>query len=318
MTVFIYEYVTAQGEHHDVRLGCSPSLVTEGRAMRDAIVEDFRRVPGVEVCTMTRADTQETFQSFASRCDDSLIIAPEFDGILETRCRWVIEAGGRLLGPSPKAVCLTADKLAMYHHFHSRGISTPTTWRPVDAPAQYPQVWKPQSGAGSQATFLIRNADEIEPAIKLAQQEGQDVGEMIVQPMLSGTPASVAFLAGRTSLVPFQPSYQWLSDDGRFRYRGGACPIEAGLVDRAINIAGSALKTIPGLLGYVGVDILLGENPSEDYVIEVNPRLTTSYVGLRHLANFNIAEAMLNIATAGPRRQLNGTMNECCFNRMEW
>ena len=50
---------------------------------------------------------------------------------------------------------------------------------------------------------------------------------------------------------------------------------------------------------------------SRDYAIEINPRLTTSYVGLRALAEFNIAEAMLRAATgklagaaqveAGPR-----------------
>jgi predicted ATP-grasp superfamily ATP-dependent carboligase len=30
-------------------------------------------------------------------------------------------------------------------------------------------------------------------------------------------------------------------------------------------------------------------------VIEINPRLTTSYVGLRRLARFNLAEALLRL-----------------------
>ena len=30
------------------------------------------------------------------------------------------------------------------------------------------------------------------------------------------------------------------------------------------------------------------------FVVDVNPRLTTSYVGLRRVANFNVAEAMVN------------------------
>ena len=37
----------------------------------------------------------------------------------------------------------------------------------------------------------------------------------------------------------------------------------------------------------------LGE---EDQVIEINPRLTTSYIGLRALAETNLAEAMLRVA----------------------
>ena len=35
---------------------------------------------------------------------------------------------------------------------------------------------------------------------------------------------------------------------------------------------------------------------SRDFAIEVNPRLTTSYVGLRALAEFNLADAMLKVA----------------------
>jgi predicted ATP-grasp superfamily ATP-dependent carboligase len=50
--------------------------------------------------------------------------------------------------------------------------------------------------------------------------------------------------------------------------------------------------------GYLGVDLLLGpaDDGSQDYVIEVNPRLTTSYVGLRALSETNVARAMLDVA----------------------
>jgi predicted ATP-grasp superfamily ATP-dependent carboligase len=52
------------------------------------------------------------------------------------------------------------------------------------------------------------------------------------------------------------------------------------------------------LSGYVGVDLILGNaaDGSKDIAIEINPRLTTSYVGLRALARFNLAEAMLALA----------------------
>ena len=48
----------------------------------------------------------------------------------------------------------------------------------------------------------------------------------------------------------------------------------------------------------MGVDLVLGRDPTgaEDFVIEVNPRLTTSYVGLRAAAKTNLAEAMLRVA----------------------
>ena len=48
----------------------------------------------------------------------------------------------------------------------------------------------------------------------------------------------------------------------------------------------------------MGVDLVLGREPdgSEDFVIEINPRLTTSYVGLRAAARSNLAEAMWHVA----------------------
>jgi hypothetical protein len=49
--------------------------------------------------------------------------------------------------------------------------------------------------------------------------------------------------------------------------------------------------------GYVGVDLILGNDPAggADRVLEINPRLTTSYVGLRAAAKTNLAEAMLAV-----------------------
>jgi predicted ATP-grasp superfamily ATP-dependent carboligase len=94
------------------------------------------------------------------------------------------------------------------------------------------------------------------------------------------------------------PAAQRLCDDGRFRYLGGAVPLPADLSQRAVQAATRAIATIPDISGYVGVDLVLGlaEDGSEDAVIEINPRPTTSYVGLRALAEANLAEALLHIA----------------------
>ncbi len=60
-----------------------------------------------------------------------------------------------------------------------------------------------------------------------------------------------------------------------------------------------------GLRGYVGVDLVLAED--KPFVIDVNPRLTTSYVGLSGAAGFNVAEAMMNAVLKNklPDRQEN-------------
>ena len=63
----------------------------------------------------------------------------------------------------------------------------------------------------------------------------------------------------------------------------------------ARNLARRAVNAIPGAKGYLGVDMILGNDPagSEDVVIEVNPRLSMSYIGLSALCQGNIASAIL-------------------------
>src|SRR5262245_43646422 len=100
MRVFVYEYLTALG------IGSDPadplhSIYREGRAMRDAVADDFERIPGVEVRTLGRVrpdDERGHFRDAVRECDRTLLIAPEFDGILAERCQWVYLDLGRLLG----------------------------------------------------------------------------------------------------------------------------------------------------------------------------------------------------------------------------
>jgi predicted ATP-grasp superfamily ATP-dependent carboligase len=94
------------------------------------------------------------------------------------------------------------------------------------------------------------------------------------------------------------PCRQRLSDDGSFIYLGGSLPLPAALEARAIRLAEHVSAALPPWRGYLGIDLVLGRDRSgaDDCVIEVNPRLTTSYVGLRAAYASNLALAMLDIA----------------------
>ena len=58
----------------------------------------------------------------------------------------------------------------------------------------------------------------------------------------------------------------------------------------ACELAQRAVALVPGLRGYVGVDLVLGEETC--WLIEINPRVTTSYVGLRRVVGLNMAAAI--------------------------
>jgi predicted ATP-grasp superfamily ATP-dependent carboligase len=309
MRVFLYEYTCAAGESD------SSALRAEGAAMLRALWEDFGRIPGVTPVTLPgefgsldipdratrppRGREEEAFRFLAAAADYTVVVAPEFNNLLETRCRWVVESGGRLLGPSPAAVALAADKIALSRFLRKHGVPAPES-RTADghqaADLPFPVVWKPRHGAGSQATFLVHSGRELAQCAARARSEGWS-GEAIVEAFLPGQPASVAFLIGPGHEVALLPARQQLSADGRFRYRGGSLPLEPPLAEQAVRLGRRAVRAVPGLSGYVGVDLVLGAaaDGSEDRVIEINPRLTTSYVGLRAAARANLAALWLRI-----------------------
>ncbi len=311
MHIFLYEYVCAGGGGPT-----AAPLLPEGWAMLAALLEDFGGLAGVTVETMlgreflasgktppagvvvhevANGEEEATFRQLAAAADRTLVVAPECDDVLPERLLWLEAAGGRSLGSTVEAARLAGDKLRLAGLLRDRGVPTPYTvpW-PGGAPS-YPAVCKPRHGAGSQATFLVRDEDELRRAAGQARAEGCG-GELIVQPFVPGEPASVAFLIGPGRRLALPAVSQRLTHDGRFHYLGGRLPLAADAAERAASLAARAVDAVEGLRGYVGVDVVLGRAADGDAVMEINPRMTTSYVGLRALARFNLAGALLAVA----------------------
>lgn len=314
--VFLYEYITGGGTF-SARSQTTPtgSLLREGAAMARALAEDFARVPGVQISLLqdTRlADLRlssgnivevraaeaerEAIRELSKQADKTVLIAPELEGILLDRCRLAESAGARLLSPPTAFVQLASDKTRTAEQLRQHEIPVPSavTLRPgqrlpIDFP--YPAVIKPSDGAGSAGVqFVANESSEYEIAF-----DGQ-ISRL--EELCHGKQASVAVLCGPRETVALPPCSQRISDDGRFRYLGGRAPLDRILWQRARQLALAAIEALPPTVGYVGVDLILGDDIDgrDDVVIEVNPRLTTSYVGLRALCRTNLAAAMLAVA----------------------
>ena len=87
------------------------------------------------------------------------------------------------------------------------------------------------------------------------------------------------------------------SPNGASSYEGGSVPFDHWLKQEAFSVSQKIVESFPGLRGYVGVDFVLTEH--KVFVVDVNPRLTTSYVGLRKVAGFNVAQALLDAVLKG-------------------
>ncbi len=251
-----------------------------------ALVEDAK---ALEDATYQIAASPQELIEVAPNFDWCVIVAPETDEILSDFVRELRPFQAKLLGPNLAATQLATDKLTLANFWTQHGVSTPRTWafNPVDwEDDHFPVVVKPRDGVGSQATQLIPMGDY--PSEEMLAWEG----DLIVQEYHKGIPASVSFLCGPNGNVPLLPFRQILSDDGTFQYLGGEI-LEPELHERAIRIASQALENLTGLQGYVGVDIVLGKT---DVAIEINPRLTTSYVGLRVASEKNLLAGMIAVA----------------------
>jgi predicted ATP-grasp superfamily ATP-dependent carboligase len=316
MQVFLYEHITAGGL---LVGGETPggSLLREGGAMLAALAADVAAVPGAAATVLwderlprpeqpsasvvpvdNAAQQERAFRRLSAASDWTIVIAPEFEGILLDRCRMVLDSGGRLLGPSPDVVQLASDKQATADYLSAAGLSVPhgsslRTSQRLPGDFAYPAVLKPRDGAGSQGVRLIRSADDMPNAPWPARLEEFCPGE----------PASVAVIGGPRGPLVLEPCRQHLSGDGLFTYQGGSLPLPPTQAERARRLGQSVAAALPPFVGYLGIDLVLGPDSGvKDRVIEVNPRLTTSYVGPRLAVEQNLAAVMIDLAQGGQPR----------------
>jgi predicted ATP-grasp superfamily ATP-dependent carboligase len=243
---------------------------------------------------------------FAATADWTIVIAPETDGALYDRCQWVESASGRLLGAASTLVGLLGNKHRTAEHLRKFGLPVPsgTDWRPggFNIRLSSPLVVKPLDGAGSQNTYLLRDQQTLDALlVDLANRHGRQRSWRI-EAFRRGAPVSLLALCGPTGLFLLPPCSQKIKLDTTITYHGGVYPVHPGLVLQAVRLARGALKRIPTLLGFIGIDMVLGDDPDgrDDCIIEINPRLTTSYVGLREASRTNLAQAMLDVAAGIP------------------
>lgn len=306
MRVFVFEYFSGGG---CTGMPMVASLLAEGDMMLSAVAADLLKSDASQVMVMrdprlerphpsldvywVEGDWRMTWRECLSLADAVLPIAPETDGILEALCREVQRSGCLLLNSNARAVALATSKRQTLQALRWSGVPAVDFCLPHQVAALPPGalVVKPDTGVGCQGVRVLSGAEAL--AGLLAQEPRQD---WLIQPYVEGTAISLSLLVGGECVCLLGANLQRVVQvDDRLELLG--CVVNGWRGERAalLELAQAVCKAIPGLFGYVGIDLVITEQGP--LVLEVNPRITTSYVGLSRSTGINVAEHLLHLAT---------------------
>jgi len=342
--VLVYEYFSGGG--------CPPGqlprgLAAEALGMLWALLHDFRswgavrtltaldsrfehRIPGLDRTTLpadliipVTPDTQaNVFTDLLRQCDAVLIVAPETDGILSRLTAQAESLGIPLLGSSAAAVAIAGDKVACARLFENNALPAPrtliTTFIGAAEAAReigYPLVIKPQDGVSGAGVCLVNTPSDLPSALEILRRE-TDHDPILLQTFIQGVHASVSLLVSAGHSLPLSLNRQYIAPGSPFEYLGGEIPLAHSAANRALGLAQSAIALVPGLQGYVGVDLVL--SGSDCWLIEINPRLTTSYVGLRQVSQLNLAQAIWNACRHGVLPVATSLQGQVAFTKDDY
>lgn len=271
MKILAAEYAVGKGVNE---------FMLEGKAMLGVLVKSFVKC-GHEVfypstgsvldsgtAVMTR-EFETEIAKIAKKCDAGLIIAPdEMLGDLTE----IVEENTANLGCPSGSVRLCADKLKCTRTLEKANIPVPETIESGDYNGDY--VIKPRYGCASDGIYRSKKGNLKE--------------DLIATKFIEGKHLSVSLITGKTQLL-VSVNRQLIEMKHNISYKGGEVGFSCERNDELVETAKKVSKIL-GCRGYSGIDIVLGDKP---YVVDVNPRPTTSIIGISKVLEVEIADLIL-------------------------
>jgi predicted ATP-grasp superfamily ATP-dependent carboligase len=267
MKVLLAEYAS----FHD------PALAPEGAAMLGVLSASFSRA-GYEVITPGKGDFAGEIGRLAPACDMGLVIAP--DHLLPGYTK-ILEDNTHNLGCSSLVTAVCANKVMTGRILGQHGVPVPGkagTGR---------HVVKPVMGCGSAG---VRVTESPPGEDEFAQEfiDGEHLSASLVCSRNTGE--ACLYYTGKPPL-PLALNRQLIGiEGGQFSYLGGETPVDHPRGGEILDVARKAV-TVLGCQGYAGVDMVLADRA---YVVDVNPRITTSVVGITAVMEEEIARILVD------------------------
>ena len=345
MKVIVYEHGSGGGYAGQP---IPPAVLSEGFGMLRSIVADFKAA-GHEVTVLLDArisklnpplDAESVvpifypkepakFLSSIAKINDALyIIAPETGKTLQSFVELAEKTKKTSLNCESNAIEKVADKAVFYETLQKLAVTPKTVILNLDdglAKAKqkvkkelgYPVVLKPADGISCSGLSLVNEEAQLAKAVAKISAECSSK-RFIAQEFVRGEAASVSLLSTGKKAMALSLNKQNIilaSSDAISSYQGGIVPFDHWLKQEAFKVAEKVAEAFSGLRGYVGIDFVLTEH--KPFVVDINPRLTTSYIGLRKVAGFNVAQALVNAVLEGRLPTKTENCGVACFTKIE-
>lgn len=246
--------------------------------------------------TVVPLEDPESLDGLLDQADGIWPIAPEGEGLLEALCQRA-EARGKVLLSSPSAaVRITASKLETQRRFSLKGLpgipTEPLEFALIKGSGRWPRVIKPDDGAGSEDTMVVDGPAAVERFLANTSPR-----RWVLQPYVRGRAMSLStlFRSGEARLLSVN-AMAMTQKAGRFKLDG--LTVNLNLAPRLFawfeQLSSRIAAAFPELWGYAGIDFLWdGHGPR---LLEINPRLTSAFIGLGAALNDHPARWVLDLA----------------------
>ncbi len=244
------------------------------------------------------------------------IIAPEFSNILYNLTKIAKDNKKTVLSVDLEGICLGTSKLITYNFFLENKVNTPQTYAipfkkkfDLDFVLQKfttlrcPIIIKPEDGVGSESIFYFETKAQIIHFFEDSNEKLDLSRNYILQEYIDGEDLSASIINSVCSKKPETMNLIILSINAqnvKFKdsvndsiYLGGFTPVaDYELLKNSLE---KILKNmdLSSFQGYFGIDFIKKADNSIHF-IEINPRLTTSYIGIRNILEYNPLEVIFN------------------------
>lgn len=255
----------------------SPELAPEGAAMLATISESLERC-GYDVVMPEGSDFEGEIRRLAPGCDVGLVIAPDH---LLFRYTHLLEQFTHNIGCGSMNAAVCANKRQTAAILARNGIAVPPDAR------EGRRVVKPVMGCGAQG---VRLTDEEAGTDELAQTYlyGETLSVSLVGSRVSGNVCEY-YSGAPPLLLAINRQEIDIDGDGCLQYLGGETPVHPDREEEIVSVAVNAANIL-GCQGYTGIDIIAGDRI---YVVDVNPRPTTSLIGIAEVMEEEIADVLI-------------------------